>query len=140
MKNVILSMVAFLAFTTFAIAQTNHVADKAKSNKVIVMVNTASWCPTCKANGSRVEKEVVSTYMSNPKFQVVVNDLSNDETKAKSKQMCESAGIMKVAQNNNGTGVIYFINSETKEVVSQIGVSKSSEEIKKAFESAATKI
>lgn len=106
---------------------------KEKEAKVIVMVNTATWCPACAGNGARVEKEILSNYMKNPKVSIVVNDMSNDETKKKSKASCEKAGISAVADANKGTGVIYFVDAKTKKVLSQISVTKSTEQINAAF-------
>lgn len=135
MKNLIVAMIALIAFSNASMAQTTK-EKTAKTAKVIVMVNTASWCPACKANGKRVEQQVISNYMQNNNYQIVVNDLSNDDTKAVSKTKCAEAGISGVALNNKGTGVIYFINSQTKEIISQISVTKTSEQIKNAFDSA----
>ncbi len=104
--------------------------------KVIVMVNTAKWCPACKANAKRVEENVLANYMKNEQCHIVVNDLSTEETKNASRHECEKAGITEVAANNPATGVIYFISPATKQVVSQISVTKTNEEIIKAFEQA----
>lgn len=143
MKNLIVAFIALVAFGNVAMSQTTkgkQIQTKAETAKVIVMVNTASWCPACKANGQRVEQNMISQYMKNDKCEIVVNDLSNDETKAASKTKCDKAGITEVASNNKGTGVIYFINSVTKEVIAQISVTKTDEEIKQAFEDAISKV
>lgn len=132
MKNVISSVLMLLIVVT-STANAKKVIVKEKEAKIIVMVNTATWCPACAGNGARVEKEVLSSYMKNPKVSIVVNDISNDETKATSKASCEKAGISTVAQANKGTGVIYFIDAKTKTVLSQISVTKSTEEINAAF-------
>jgi len=140
MKNLIVALIALVAFGNVAMSQTKSKTVKAETAKVIVMVNTATWCPACKANGKRVEQNVISQYIKNDKCLIVVNDLSNDETKVKSKTECDKAGITEVANNNKGTGVIYFINSVTKEVIAQISVTKTDEEIKKAFDDAISKV
>lgn len=140
MKKSILSIIVLLAFGITAQAQTKDKTIKAKTNKVIVLVNTAKWCPACKANGQRVEENVVSQFMSNSKYQIVVNDMSDDKTKATSKAKCKKAGIAKIAESNTITGVIYFINANTKEIISQVSVVKTDEEIKTAFENAASHI
>jgi len=132
MKNVISSVLMLLIVVT-STANSKKVIVKEKEAKVIVMVNTASWCPACQGNGARVEKEVLSSYMKNPKVTIVVNDLSNEETKKVSKASCDKAGITTVAQTNVGTGMIYFIDAKTKKVLSQISVTKTTEEINAAF-------
>lgn len=133
MKNVITSMLMLLIVVTSTNASNKVIKEKAEKAKIIVMVNTATWCPACAGNGERVEKTVLSNYMKNPKVSIVVNDMSNDETKATSKASCEKAGISTIAQANKGTGVIYFIDAKTKTVLSQISVTKSTEEINAAF-------
>ena len=132
MKNVISSVLMLLIVVT-STANAKKVIAKEKEAKVIVMVNTATWCPACAGNGPRVEKEILSSYMKNPKVSIVVNDMSNDETKKTSKASCEKAGITNVAQANVGTGMIYFIDAKTKKVLSQISVTKTTEEINTAF-------
>lgn len=143
MKSLLVALIALVAFGNVAMSQTTkrkQTQAKAENAKVIVMVNTASWCPACKANGKRVEQNVISQYIKNDKCEIVVNDLSNDETKAASKTKCDKAGITEVASNNKGTGVIYFINSVTKEIIAQISVTRSDKEIKQAFEDALSKV
>lgn len=132
MKNVITSIVMLLIVATSTTNARNTIV-KEKEAKVIVMVNTATWCPACAGNGARVEKEILSSYMKNPEVSIVVNDMSNDETKKTSKASCEKAGITSVADANKGTGVIYFVDAKTKKVISQISVTKSTEEINAAF-------
>lgn len=136
MKNLILAFVALISFGNATFAQTKDQKTKIETGKIIVMVNTASWCPACKANGQRVEKDVISQYMNNSKCQILVNDLSNDQTKSASKKSCDKAGIAGVASKNNATGVIYFINSTTKKVISQVSVTKTDKEIRQAFDDA----
>lgn len=132
MKNVISSVLMLLIVVT-STANAKKVIVIEKKAKIIVMVNTATWCPACAGNGARVEKEVLSSYMKNPKVSIVVNDMSNDETKKTSKASCEKAGITNVSQANIGTGMIYFIDAKTKKVLSQISVTKTTEEINTAF-------
>lgn len=143
MKKLIVVVVALIAFGNVAVSQTKKVDQnqtKVETAKVIVMVNTATWCPVCKANGSRVKQNVISKYLNNNKCEIVVNDLSDEDTKATSSEKCNKAGILNVANNNKSTGIIYFINSITKEVIAQISVSKTDEEIIKAFEDAISKV
>lgn len=132
MKNVITSIIMLLIVATSTTNAKNTIT-KEKEAKVIVMVNTATWCPACVGNGARVEKEILSSYMKNPDVSIVVNDLSNDETKKTSKASCEKAGITNIAEANKGTGVIYFVDAKTKKMISQISVTKTTEEINAAF-------
>lgn len=139
MKKVALMIVAIIAIGLNGISQT-ETKQKPETKQLIVMVGTANWCPVCRANGPRVKENVISHYMSNEKVKIVVNDLSTDESKAKSKETCEKAGIADVSQKHTATGMIYFIHPVSKEVISEISVAKTNEEITKAFEEAITKI
>ncbi len=143
MKKLIVAIIALVTFGNVALAQSmngKQSPSKSETAKVIAMVNTASWCPACKANGQRVEKDIISQYMNNDKVVILVNDLSNKESKASSKEKCMQAGVSSIASKNKATGVIYFINSETKEVISKISVTETNEDIKQAFEKAISKI
>ncbi len=143
MKNLIVSILTLLAFSNAAMSQKSIAKKsslKTESAKVIVMVNTAKWCPVCMVNGKRVEENVISQLLKNDKCEVIVNDLTDDQTKAKSNEKCEKSGISDIALNNKGTGMIYFINSATKEVISKVSVSQTDSEILKEFEMAISKI
>lgn len=122
----------------FALAMVLSISVNAQNPdpKVIALVNKASWCHVCQANGPRFEKEIMPMVMENKDVQIVVNDLSNDETKAISKDMLEKAGISKFAQKNTATGMLYFLDANTKKLISKISLVESNEEIKKAYEKA----
>lgn len=136
MKNLMIALFITLFLGYAASAQTKSKSNQATTTKLVVLVNTASWCPACQANGKRVEQEVISSYMKNSKCQVVVNNLSDDKSKAISKKECESAGITKIAEGHTATGMIYLVNSQTKEIIGQISVIKTSDEIKTTIENA----
>ena len=74
--------------------------------------------------------------MQNKDVQFVVNDLSNDQTKAVSNKMLAKAGIASFTKKNNGTGVVYFLNAKTKDVISSASLADSNEEIMKAYKTA----
>lgn len=140
MKKLILSIITFIAFSNVIMAQSTKASTKPDAQKVIAMVTTATWCPTCRANGKRVEENVISNYRRNSKFQIIVNDRSNNETKAISKATYSKAGLTEIAKQNRGTGVIYFINAKTKILISQISLAKSNNEISRAFDYALSAI
>lgn len=104
--------------------------------KVIALLNKADWCSVCKANGPRVEKDLMPMIMQNKKVKLVVNDLSNDKTKAISNPMLEKAGIVSFAKKNNGTGMLYFLNAKTKVLISSASLADSNDEIMKAYQTA----
>lgn len=77
--------------------------------------------------------------MKNKEVKMVMNDVSNDETKATSKPMLEKAGIYNFAEKNPGTGMLYFLDGKTKELISKVSLAQSNEEIKKAYMEALSK-
>jgi len=104
-------------------------------SKVIAVVNHASWCPACQNNGERAQ----AAFMENNKdgaIQFVVNDLSNDETKAKSAAELKKVGLDKAMAENKGTGVAYFFDADSKKLITQISVAKTNEELAQALETA----
>ncbi len=103
--------------------------------KVIAVVNKAEWCPACQNNGERAHK----AFMENNKdmaIQFVANDLTNDETKAKSAEELKKLGLDKAIAPYSGTGVVYFFNSETKALISQVSVAKPDQELAAALTTA----
>lgn len=70
-----------LLLTGFAISGFRH------QTKVIALVNKASWCHVCQENGARFEKEIMPMAMQNPNVQIVMNDVSDNNTKAASLPM-----------------------------------------------------
>lgn len=150
MKKMISVLSMLLALTTATNAQSHCGAPSTGNNEssgqnnvqqtnvegkhVIVMINTASWCGVCKANGPRVEMNVVSKYMANDHYTIVKNDLSDDQSKKTSLEECTKVGIQEVAQENKYTGIIYFIDPASKQVFDSVSVSKTDTEIMAVFD------
>lgn len=107
--------------------------------KVIALLTKASWCPVCEANGPRFMKDVMPMVKENKEVEMVMNDVSNDETKATSKPMLEKAGVYDFAEKNPGTGMLYFLDGKTKELISKVSLAQTNEEIKKAYMEALSK-
>ncbi|MGA9649814.1 hypothetical protein [Pedobacter sp.] len=107
--------------------------------KIIAVVNKASWCTVCKENGPRFEKEIMPMVMGDKNVSMVVNDLSDDKTKASSQAMLQKAGIPSFAKEHNATGALYFVDAKSKKVISEVSLAKSNEEIKTAYMSAVAK-
>lgn len=103
--------------------------------KVIAVVNKAEWCPVCQNNGMRA-MEAFKANNKDMAIQFVANDLTNDETKAKSAEELKKLGLDKAIAPYNGTGVVYFFNSETKALIRQISVAKPDQELAAALTTA----
>ena len=84
-------------------------------------------------------KDVMPTVKENKEVEMVMNDLSDKKTIAMSKGMLENAGIYNFAEKNPGTGMLYFFDGKTKELISKVSLAESNEEIKKAYMEALSK-
>lgn len=127
-----------LKFTFFLLMLSLNMFAQSQS-KVIAVVTKADWCPSCKSHGPRVVTEILPLY-NEKSVTIVVNDLTNNETKKSSNQILSNFGIQKVTAKNNETGVITFINATTKKKISSISVAKSNDEIKAEFDKAIAKM
>jgi hypothetical protein len=126
-KTILTSIVFIMLVSVTALAGTGA--------KVIAVVNHASWCPACQNNGERAQ----AAFMENNKdgaIQFVVNDLSTDETKAKSAAELKKLGLDKAMAENKGTGVAYFFDADSKKLINQVSVAKSNDELAQALETA----
>ena len=111
-------LITLISFSSFA----------GPGSKVIAVVNHASWCSACQNNGERAQ----TTFMENNKdgaILFVVNDLSNEETKAKSAEELKKVGLNKAMAEYKGTGMAYFFDADSKKLITQVSVAKSNEEI-----------
>lgn len=130
MKKLLVATLLFMGMAISGFAQ---------NAKVIALVNKASWCHVCQANGPRFEKNIMPMAMANKDVQIVMNDLSDDKTKAASLPMLEKAGVASFAKKNTGTGTLYFIDAKSKKLISEVSLAKSDEEIKKVYMAALAK-
>ncbi len=120
LKTIFTSIILVTLFSVSVMAQTGA--------KVIAVVNRADWCPTCEKNGERA----MAAFMENNKdgvIQFVVNDLTNKETKEKCAVDLKNAGVEKAIAEYKATGMVYFFNAESKELINQISVAKSDQEL-----------
>lgn len=98
--------------------------------KVVAVVTKANWCPACVKNGGRVGAEVVPK-VNLDKIVLVVNDLTDKKTTEASKEELKKYGFDTLKLKS--TGVISFIDVNSKKVLSTISVSKSSEDLLTEF-------
>lgn len=132
MKKLIFAIVLVMSFSFVARAQNVQ-------PKVIALLTKASWCPVCQANGPRFMKEVMPMVMKNKEVEMVMNDLSDKKTTAMSKGMLEKAGIYQFAQKNPATGMLYFFDAKSKELISKVSLAESNEKIEQAYQEALSK-
>src|SRR4051812_8433967 len=77
-------------------AQTTHV-------KVIAVVNKANWCGVCKANGERLSNNLMP--YTTKGLGIVMNDLTDETTIAKSKDELKKSSLYKQIYKANRKGV-----------------------------------
>ncbi|MDB4583095.1 hypothetical protein N9164_08080 [Draconibacterium sp.] len=126
-KTIFVSVVLTMLVSVSAFAGTGA--------KVIAVVNKADWCPVCQKNGMRA----METFKANNKDMVILfvaNDLTNDETKAKSAKELKKLGLEKAVAKHNGTGVAYFFDAESKKLINEVSVAKPNEELAEALKTA----
>ena len=120
-------MILVLFVSAFGMAQS--------SAKVIAVVNHTDWCGTCKANGERA-MSVFSENNPDGAIQFVVNDLTNDGTKEVSAKTLKKHGVFETMEARRKTAVVYFFDAQSKELLNEISVGKSNEEIATAMKTA----
>ncbi|MDP2338432.1 MAG: hypothetical protein Q8N05_18675 [Bacteroidota bacterium] len=123
-KTIFASAILIALVSVSAFAGTNA--------KVIAVVNKAEWCPTCQNNGMRA-MEAFKANNKDMAILFVANDVTNDETKQKSAEELKKLGLDKAIEAYPGTGVVYFFNSETKALISQVSVAKPDQELAAAL-------
>jgi len=127
LKTISTSLILIIAFSSSIFAQSNA--------KVLAVINEAEWCPVCQHNGDRAMKAFKANN-KDAKFQFVMNNLTNDETKMKSAEDLKNLGLTDVIAPYKGTGTVYFFNADTKALISNISIAKTDEELAAAMLSA----
>lgn len=97
------------------------------------MVTRANWCPTCRANESKINHELLPAYSASKDVAVVINDVTNKRTRTKSKPALLAAGVYTISLKEQATGVITIVHPLTGKIVKRLYVSYSLDEIQKAI-------
>ncbi|MDR3695337.1 hypothetical protein [Mucilaginibacter sp.] len=131
MKKATTIAAVFLLFLSVKIFAQMPAADMSKA-KVIAVVNKASWCPVCKAHGQNAGM-VMMPYMKQG-LAVLMNDLSDETTKAASVKGLKSAGVYPAVKGVKETGVVIFVDAKTHKKLGETTIAISDEELKKEIE------
>lgn len=126
-------LLTFVLLLSFFVTDSNLSYSEEKSSKIGVIINYASWCPACQANGKRVKMKVFSKFMNTKNVEIILNDLSDEKTITKSQKKLTSLGLSDFTKNNKSTGTIYFVDLSTKKVINTTNVTKTNEELIKEF-------
>lgn len=130
-KSILASVLLIVLVSVSAMAQSQA--------KVIAIVNKASWCHVCQENGERAMAAFAANN-NNKVFLFVANDLSTDETKKSSLEKIKKLGLDKAVADLKYTGMVYFFNAQTKELIHKVSVAKSDAEMATAMENAQKKL
>ena len=126
-KTLLTSITLMLLFSVSAMAQSDA--------KVVGVINRADWCPVCEENGERAMK----TFKTNNKdgsIKFIINDLTDVNTKEKSAKKLKKFDLQDEMKTHTSTGVVFFFDAESKELIDKISVKKSSKELARAMSSA----
>jgi ribosomal protein L37AE/L43A len=137
MKNVVIKSVlfAFIAILGSSVFFSATAQSKTATPKVYAVINKAEWCPVCQANGAKVMNEVIPACKNlNVKF--VANNLTNEQTIAKSTLELKKNKVFNAVKETKSTGLILLVDAKTKKVIKQISVTAPAEEIIKEITAA----
>lgn len=114
-------MLGLLVFTSIA-------AISQEGKKVIAVINRADWCPVCQKNGEKVMKEVMPVF-NESNVQFIMNDLTNDATKEKSKMMLKENKVYDAVKKTTSTGLILLVDATTGKLIDKISVAETKEKL-----------
>ena len=151
MKNLKLITALFLMATSFMSygQETSGAQSTTVETKVIAVVNRANWCGVCKANGERFGNNIMP--YTTKGLTIVMNDLTNETTIAKSKADLEKSSLYKTIYKTNrkgvgrmmqvcglihgkdktmASGIVTFIDAKTLKVLSETSIAITDLEVK----------
>ena len=126
-KSIFTSFILMFIFSISVMAQSEQ--------KVVAVINKADWCPVCEKNGERAMKALKGSNEDGA-VKFIGNDLTNDQTKAKSKEKLKEYGLYEKVKSYDGTGIVFFYDAESKELIDKISVAKSSRKLAEAVQEA----
>lgn len=121
--------------------------------KIIAVVNRANWCGVCKANGERFGNNIMPYAAKG--LTIVVNDLTDETTIAKSKanlkksalykqiyktnrkgvgRMMQVCGLIHGKDKSMASGIVTFIDANTLKVLSESSIAITDAEMKNIIE------
>ena len=103
-----------------------------EGRKVIAVINKADWCPVCQSNGEKIMKEVMPMF-EQTNVQFVMNDLTNDATKADSKMKLNEAKVFEAVKKINTTGLLVLVDAVSGKVLEKISVAETAEKLIKVI-------
>lgn len=132
-KNFIIPVLLFIAILLAAVSGNAQVG-----KKVIAVINRADWCPVCQANEEKMMKDVMPVFKES-NIQFVMNDLTNDATKASSKMKLDEAKVYGAVKKISATGLLLLIDAETGKLLKKISVAEPVEKLVKTIKMSSMK-
>jgi hypothetical protein len=134
MKNRLFKQVSLFVTTIMLTAVLN-----AQTNtKVVAVINRADWCHVCQANGEKMMKEVMPVF-ENSGIRFMMNDLTNDATTEKSKELLKESKVYEAVKSNTYTGLVLLVDAETGKLISKISVAEPAQKIIETLKMSAMK-
>jgi ketosteroid isomerase-like protein len=103
-----------------------------EGRKVIAVINKADWCPVCQTNGEKMMKEIMPVF-NESNVQFVMNDLTNDATKADSKMALDKVKAYDAVKKISATGWLLLVDAETGKLLEKISVAEPVEKLVKTI-------
>lgn len=108
------------------------------NTKVVAVINRADWCHVCQANGEKMMKEVMPVF-ENSGIRFIMNDLTNDATTEKSKELLKESKVYEIVKSNTYTGLVLLVDAETGKLTSKISVAEPAQKIIETLKMSAMK-
>jgi ketosteroid isomerase-like protein len=128
MRNKLLISVLLLSTLLFSAITGNA----QEGRKVIAVINKADWCPVCQTNGEKMMKEIMPVF-NGSNVQFVMNDLTNDATKADSKMTLDKVKAYGAVKKISATGWLLLVDAETGKLLEKISVAEPVEKLVKVI-------
>ncbi|HEX9513170.1 MAG TPA: hypothetical protein VF939_21920 [Puia sp.] len=154
MKNVRLLLSLLLILSGYVASSQDSSFTKHAEPRLIAVVNRATWCRVCKANGERAGALLMS--YTDKGLRIFMNDLTDSISIEASKaalrkenlyaavytsprkgmgRMMQHCGLLKgKAQPSMATGIVTFINPVSHQRLQQVSIAVSNEEMKADIE------
>ena len=93
-------------------------AQSIEKPELLIVKFHADWCGSCKAIGPALEN--LTNKLDSKPVLFVELDFTNQTTKHQAHLLASAIGIEKIVADNNTTGFILIIDSETKEIKAKL--------------------
>ncbi|MBN8674554.1 MAG: hypothetical protein J0L56_10490 [Chitinophagales bacterium] len=122
MKNKIIApLILLLVFSAFS-------GTAQEGRKIIAVLNKADWCPVCQSNGEKMMNEVIPVFAGSS-VQFVMNDLTNEATKADSEGKLNELKVVGAVKKTTATGLLILVDAATGKVLKKLSVAEPAEKI-----------